>query len=151
MTPLKQLIKHDPDNGAYGDCHRTCIASLLNIRPEDVPHFCDHSANDWKERQRDWLASHGLITAAIPISGDFDLAWLLESLRNVSPGVPFILGGTSSLGCNHSVVVMDGVIASDPSGNGISGPCDDGWRWLELISVAHRFALVSHVAQMAVA
>ena len=35
-----QLIKHDPDNGQWGDCFRTCIACIFNVHNvTDVPHF----------------------------------------------------------------------------------------------------------------
>lgn len=138
MRPLKQLIKHDPENGAYGDCHRTCLAVILDLEPLDVPHFCDGpvgETDNWSELEKIWLAKRGLMKAAIPIYGEFSLSWILESLKNVSPGVPFILGGRSTLDCNHSVVILDGEIFCDPSGNGIVGPCDDGWWWLELFTL----------------
>jgi hypothetical protein len=52
-----------------------------------------------------------------------------------SPKTPMMLMGQSSLGCNHVVVVMDGVIVCDPSGNGIVGPCDEGTWEVSMITV----------------
>ncbi len=39
MRPQKQKYFHDPENGTWGDCDRTCVASLLCRDIEDVPHF----------------------------------------------------------------------------------------------------------------
>ena len=39
MKFYKQLHKHDPDNGVWGDCHRTAIGCLLDIEPELIPNF----------------------------------------------------------------------------------------------------------------
>lgn len=38
MKPVRQLYRHDPANGVYGDCWRACIASVLELPIEDVPH-----------------------------------------------------------------------------------------------------------------
>ncbi len=31
MRPQKQLFKHDPANGVYGDCHRAAIATIFLV------------------------------------------------------------------------------------------------------------------------
>lgn len=46
-----------------------------------------------------------------------------------------ILLGTSSLGCNHVVVVLNGEIVCDPSGNGIVGPAIEGVWEVSMICV----------------
>lgn len=144
MTPHKQLIVHDPANGKFGDCHRTCIATILDVDPLEVPHFCDgtedresvpgNGADTFLDRERSWLARFGLASALVGYL-DCDLDAVLTTCKHCSPGVPVILGGTSRLGCNHSVVVLDGEIVSDPSGNGIVGPMDDGYYWVTFITV----------------
>ncbi len=40
MTPLTQRYLHNPPE-TYGDCYRACIASLLDLGLDDVPHFYD--------------------------------------------------------------------------------------------------------------
>lgn len=144
MIPHQQLIKHDPESGAWGDCHRTCVASILNLEPGQVPHFCDNDNPNWLADERAWLADRGLVSAMFGFPGDgVSLGEVLHTTKVCSPGVPMILGGTSSLGVSHSVVIMDGVIASDPSGNGIVGPCPDGWYWVQAISVGDTFKVAA--------
>ena len=36
---MKQKYKHDPDNGIFGDCYRTCLAYILGLDRDDVPHY----------------------------------------------------------------------------------------------------------------
>ncbi len=55
---------------------------------------------------------------------------MLELVSANNKGVPMILGGASSLGTNHAVVVLNGTIVCDPSGNGIVGPTQEGtWEF----------------------
>lgn len=129
MKPQRQLIKHDPDNGLWGDCHRTCIAVILDLDAADVPHFNDRGSTD-DAPEREWLAGRGLRAVSMWVPGGYmDLALLLESLENCNPGVPAILGCTSTV-AQHSVVVCGGRIACNPSDSDIVGPMDDGHWWL---------------------
>ena len=36
---VEQTILHDPEKKNYGNCMQACVASLLNIPLNDVPHF----------------------------------------------------------------------------------------------------------------
>jgi hypothetical protein len=38
----KQLVEYDPVNKIFGDCMRTAIRCILNLRPEDVPPFGEY-------------------------------------------------------------------------------------------------------------
>lgn len=135
MTPQQQLIKHDPENGAYGDCQRTCIAVILDLHPSEVPHFLDDptaerdSADWWHARQTRWLAERGLAEARFGYWPEMPLEEVLQSASAANPNVPMILCGKSSLGSNHSVVVLNGEIVCDPSGNGIVAPPLDDNPW----------------------
>lgn len=141
MTPRPQLIAHDPESGAYGDCYRTCLATILDLPSEAVPHF--YREENWErpavaeQEARDWLGGRGLGSACFAYAGDsMDLATLLAITAGYAPGVPMILSGRSELGCNHAVVIMSGTIVCDPSGNGIVGPMDcDQWQ-VEVLAVA---------------
>lgn len=141
MTPRAQLIAHDPSAGAYGDCYRTCIASILDLETEAVPNFFG-DAESYENpdigiaRREAWLAARGLVMTTFAWSGEaMTLADVLSVSGHGQPHSPIILCGLSSLGCNHAVVVMGGKIVCDPSGNGIVGPLKEGNWELEVIAV----------------
>lgn len=47
MIPVQQRITdHDPPNGIYGDCFKCCVASILELDYDDVPHFFAYIGND---------------------------------------------------------------------------------------------------------
>lgn len=130
MRAQRQLITHKPSAGLWGDCQRTCVAAILDLDAADVPHFCDapHGAvgtpDHWQARQDAWLAERGLSTMSVAYAGSCELEQVLEWTSRQSPTVPMILAGRSPLG-NHVVVVLNGEIVCDPSGNGIVGPTSD--------------------------
>jgi hypothetical protein len=139
MRPIKQRNRHDPANGVYGDCHRACVASILELRYEDVPHFAD-GENDGKfaQRERAFFARHGLVPITMAYSGEATFEQIMLTLKTQAPGVYAIMGGRSPRGFNHSVIVLDGEIVHDPSydGGGLVRPCDDGNWWLTFIGAA---------------
>lgn len=145
MKPQKQLFRHRPDEGIYGDCHRTAIAIVLGMDAKDVPHFMDGApgrsdldAPEAAERAHNeveaWLNARGICTINVLFPGDISLDEVLRtiSLVNTRSRPVFILGGQSKNGVNHSVVCCDGEIACDPAldDSGIVGPCDDGFYWV---------------------
>ncbi|MDI1264998.1 MAG: hypothetical protein PS018_17245 [bacterium] len=138
MKPQKQLFRHRPADGIFGDCHRTAIAIVLDLDAADVPHFMDQSdgknANDAHDRVEAWLNERGIATINILFPGEVPLDEVLSTVAACNPrGRPaFILGGKSRNGVNHSVVCCDGEIVCDPSqdDSGIVGPCHDGFYWL---------------------
>jgi len=139
VRPQKQLFRHRPSEGLFGDCHRTAIACALDMDAKDVPHFMDGTpgkgeadrAHDLAEQ---WLNDRGLCTISILFPGTCSVQEIIESVANVNARSRpvFILGGESKSGVNHSVVCCDGRIVCDPGQDdpGIVGPCDDGWYWL---------------------
>lgn len=140
VTPHEQLIKHDPDNDMWGDCQRTCIAVILDLHPSDVPHFCDMSPTrkdkrPWLQQQQEFLESMGYSCATFAYHPSLSFDEVMDLTSRQNPKTPMILLGTSSLGCNHVVVVLNGEIVCDPSGNGIVGPCQEGTWELTVISV----------------
>lgn len=144
MTPHKQLIRHAPEDGRYGDCYRTVLACLLNLHPSEVPHFYDRLVDqpepvEVRERIHDWLAARGLarFRAAYNAHGpDDDGTWLMRHLHEYCQGVPLIFLGRSRTGCNHAVIAHGGRIAHDPGLDdpGIVGPCDDGLFHVEVLA-----------------
>lgn len=146
MRPQRHLIDHAPAEGRYGDCMRTCVAVILDLHASEVPHFCDDpsavrgSESWWEVRLNTWLAERGLSYATVAYSGAEALETVMEWTSKQSPTVPMILLGTSSLGSNHVVVVMNGEIVCDPSGNGIVGPSQEGTWELSMITVGANWA-----------
>lgn len=136
MRPQKQLNRHRPDDGVYGDCHRTAIAVALDMDAADVPHYMDgsRSGDEAHDLYETWLNERGICTISIVFHGDTSLSDILGTvaLVNQRSRPVFILGGQSRSGCNHSVICCDGEIVCDPSqtDSGIIGPCDDGYYWL---------------------
>lgn len=135
MKPVLQRIKHAPDEGSYGDCHRAAIASVLELPYEDVPHFVHDfcSSEEFRRREVEFLAKHGLFPVLVPFSFEDAIEAVLGTLARLnSDDVVFLLGGRSRTGVNHTVVCHGGKIAHDPSPTkaGIIGPCDDGFYWV---------------------
>ena len=135
MTPQQQLIKHDPANGAYGDCGRTVIACLLDMHPSDVPHFWNGEVDNptAQEDCRKWLAERGLRNIAWPIDGR--LMEVLTFMKRDNPGTYYALLGTSQRLSNHVVICYNDEIVCDPSleGGELIGPSDDGHWWIEVL------------------
>lgn len=135
MTPRKQLFRHDPDSGVYGDCHRTAIACLLDLEPDQVPHFGEHytDSDTFQRAEQEWLASRGLTTVNAAFT---ELREAMNFLRVSNPGIYCLLGGKSANGCGHSVIACDGEIIWDPALDdaGIVAPFDeDGLYWLTFL------------------
>ncbi len=74
MKVQKQLFRHKPAEGIYGDCHRTAIACVLDMDAKDVPHFMDGKAfsgeaENAHDRAEAWLNARGIATINIVFSG----------------------------------------------------------------------------------
>jgi len=137
VKPVKQQFRHFPEYGLWGDCHRACIASILELPLEEVPHFCDggQEVGGLDCPVRSWLDERGLFQTNTPYNGNIDLDQLLHDLGIVLPGIYFILGGSSRNGVGHSLVAGEGRIVHDPSidGSGCVGPMEDGLYWVTVI------------------
>lgn len=114
-TTVDQAILSDPDTDAVGDCWRACIATILGLASEDVPHFVQDSEDLWLEATVDWLAERGF--ALLHIAEDDLVSWLGEPL--------WIKTGESPRGpaLRHAVVMRGGSLWHDPhpSREGLSG------------------------------
>ncbi len=135
MTPQKQLFTHDPKAGVWGDCQRAAIASLLDRRLEDVPHFFDGGVDTAvaDKRMDDWLAMLNLKMIFVPFNGE--LPEILALQKRFMPGLHYMLVGKSQTGAAHVVVCKDDAIIFDPSltDAGIVGPTDEGLYWVQFL------------------
>ncbi len=137
MTPHIQRFRHRPDLDEVGDCFRTCIACLLDLPIEDVPHFREAALAETDEVQRElmngWLAGRGL--RLINIAYDCTLDQLLAMMAASAPGLHYLVSGESRSGNNHIVIARDRMIVHDTSIEqvGIIGPCDTGQYLVSLL------------------
>lgn len=115
MKRIKQLIKHDPDNGKWGDCYRTCVAMAMGMEPEHVPHFCDGGDRSGIDGCRKWLSGQGLGLWRAFYPGEYSFSDILVTFGLYSEGVPIIMTGYGKRGVNHCVVVLDGEVFCDPA------------------------------------
>lgn len=141
MKIQKQKYEHDPENGIYGDCYRTCVAMILDMDRDTVPHFSKMAALNpdgpsASEYLRQWLKPQNLGLFSVVLSKHNTTEEVLEMLGHIENDVPFMLIGESARykGVGHVVVVKNGKIIADPSGSGIIGPSED-YYWVELICV----------------
>lgn len=138
MTPYRQLIRHEPETGLFGDCHRTALASLLDMPPADVPHVFDRgqSAEEGYRALDKWLASRGLATFTMALTVEVDV--VLAAMSNHNPGIYYLLSGRGPRGIDHTVVACGDKIVSDPAAHedlqrAIVGPDSNGHVWITLL------------------
>lgn len=131
---------HDPNSGMFGDCHRTCMAMVLGVQRDTIPNFGEHFADmdKWMALEKAFCSAMGLFPIHIAYNSEGD--WgvperVIYHIHNyVAPGAPFILGGFSPGGTNHSVAIREDGVMLDPQGRDtpLVGPCDDGHWWVYL-------------------
>lgn len=131
MTPVDMTIIHDPENGKIGDCFRASIASLLDLSPEEVPHFMDYDWNDtdsgkWYPALLEWLKPRGLTYFELPIPAELHGTWF-DGLASCGFDAHHLLSGMSPR-ATHTVVARNGKMVHDPSKQrtGLVGPYTDG-------------------------
>ena len=131
MKPVNQQYEHNPVEGVYGDCHRACIASILELGIEDVPHFffdnCD--GDTFYQRVREWVKLQGYSYFEVSFEED-----PREWMKMKNPDVYYILGCSLSSGVGHSVVCLNDQIVHDPL-NQETGQIGllDGHYWIDII------------------
>lgn len=116
MTPVHCTVKHEPENGTYGDCVRACVASVLNMDSTDVPHFFEDncSGEAGMDRIRKFLALMKLAPFFASFDGSYGLSDILEVQRMQNPGVHYILFGATD-GGDHVVVCHNGRVVHNPA------------------------------------
>lgn len=134
MIRQHQLFRHDPENGTYGDCHRTAIACLLDLQPQDVPHFYQLKVDalnrgedfSWRGEVERFLNSKGY--TGVDITYTSSLNELFDYMSLVNPRTLYLLGGTSMRGTNHTVICRGGGFEWDPHPDSdfVIAPLDNG-------------------------
>lgn len=109
MIPHVCRVKHDPENGSYGDCLRTSIACILNVeKPEDVPHFfvdgCDGETAHY--RIVDYLKTRNLRPFYLFFDKSYPLEVILHTVGTTNPGIHYLLSGRTEEN-GHVVICRD--------------------------------------------
>lgn len=135
MRFYKQLNAHKPAEGLYGDCFRTCIGCLLDMPPEDVPHFFDganeeNNGSQW-QALGEWLAGRNLAIATFPVAAagdDVPATAIIKHICEWNKDISMLLFGKSKTGVDHVVIIRNGEIFHDPSflNNSVVGPASNG-------------------------
>lgn len=136
MTPVFCQVKHGPENGSHGDCLRACVASVLDMTSESVPHFFhDGCEGDIAmERITAFLATLALSPFYCSYPGAWALQDILEHHRQQNPTTTYILFGAVETGEDHAVVCKGGEEVHNPSwiAANIVGPGSTG-HWTLLV------------------
>lgn len=86
MTPAMQTIM--PGDGRTGDCLRACLASLLDVKTEQVPHYM--MFDDWREKLNAWLEQERGMALV-----ELDAERGLDRLYPLPPRTFLIVAGTT--------------------------------------------------------
>lgn len=139
MTPHKQLFRHDPENGVYGDCGRTAIACLLDLHPSQVPHFYDGPCDPEQsmDAMKAWLAGRNITLLTFALSGELSLAEAMCCMENNQPDVWYIVVGrhTEQADVDHVLICRGDRIVHDPHPDncGITVPSVTGVWFIEIL------------------
>jgi len=130
-----QAILHDPSDGRWGDCNRTCLAMMLGLDRDEVPHENrELTSGEQDTLVRGWLAQRGLGLAVVAYNNDLD--WVKEAMRVWNPGTAYMLSGRSPRGTQHIVVMTpEGeMLDPHPDNSGLVGPDSEGSWWVYFIT-----------------
>jgi hypothetical protein len=106
MIPADKLVEHDPENGMYGDCMRATIASLLELKTSEVPHFFETGIpEDYDKKMEDFLKSRNLKVIYTGLDVTFH------------QDVYHIICGHNHNDVPHAVVGLNGKEIHDPNPN----------------------------------
>src|SRR6267378_6963190 len=139
MIFRKQLIRHDPENGKYGDCFRTALACLLNREPETVPHFFDSPVvvddGEGHAKFNEWLGEEACLRM-VSVAFDSAPSQVRCWAEACNPGVYWLMGCQSRI-ANHIVVCCGGEVVCDPSLTPTPVDelkrCTDGYTWYTVL------------------
>lgn len=123
MIPVVCQVKHDPEAGTYGDCMRACVASIMELTPDQVPHFVRDNPNAIEAHQRmvEFLAEYNFAPFMINCGSEDTFADILDYMGKQNPTTYYMVFGRTDAG-DHVIVCRGGEIAHDPA-----------WYWSPLI------------------
>lgn len=151
MTPQLQRYRTRGEANAHnttGDCWRTCIAMVLDMDRDDVPHFCgsvpvgtpvDHPLHiESSLTEKAWLAERGMVMVPMAFHPDTTMDIIREHFAMHAPDAAVILLCSFGHGVNHVVVLYNGDVY-DPLGQmdlASYKPGVEGVWWVYVIAKA---------------
>lgn len=94
-----------------GDCLRACLASVLGLPKDVVPHFLKDDSPAWFDDMQSWLGSIGLRCLCLPVTPEL-LPVYIGALGDVMVIAGVYVDGDESR--RHAVVAKAGKIIHDP-------------------------------------
>jgi hypothetical protein len=133
VNPVFQSIRGDAQRTQAGDCFRACVASILELSLDDVPHFFVKQRTGTKvtpqleTAMQDWFRKLGLGFVTLPVQADTPNE-AMGLFGNRYPNLYYILIGQSIKGVNHAVVCRGPYMAHDPArpAMGLAAPQENG-------------------------
>jgi hypothetical protein len=113
MKPVDMTTVHNPPE-SIGDCFRCCIASILELPADQVPHvyegegWFDETGRVGMKRLRDWLATIGFYYFEFELPADKVDEWVDGF------DCHYIISGMGARGVRHVCVGFSGKIVHDP-------------------------------------
>lgn len=90
-----------------GNCFQACIATVLSMPLESIPHFCRDYGDRWCRHFQEWLNGLGLFAVMMNVPD-------CMTVDDIVPFGPCMVGGDGGRGCKHEVVYSGGVLYHDP-------------------------------------
>lgn len=129
MSPVFCTTRHAPPD-SYGDCIRACLATVLDVATETVPHFAHDGADPYTvlARARAWLSPQGetIFISQYPAVARDEM---LQMMQENNPDSVYLLFGFTSGGTGHVVVCRGGEVVHNPAWHG-GALVDGGPGWI---------------------
>jgi hypothetical protein len=132
LIPVDMTTKHEPPN-SIGDCFPCCIASILELPRESVPHvyegdgWTDTSGKVGMARLQAWLATLGLHYLEFELPSENYESW------TAGFGAHYVVSGIGGRGVRHCTVGFQGKMVHDPHVDRTGVLPDDGKYSMGLI------------------
>lgn len=130
---------HSPDSGTFGDCLQACIASLLDMELDQVPHFMHDgcSGEEGLKRVQAFLIPRGMAVVVLAVPPD----------QKFNSPICHLMGGTNGHGDAHVVVACDMEPIHNP--DLVSNDFGDPATWIKPYDEGFEVWLIVHTSRPA--
>jgi hypothetical protein len=133
MKPVFQSDRGNPERTEAGDCFRACVASILELPLNTVPHFFQGQrvgtviSPQRETAMQDWFGLRGMGFVTMPLWAETAVE-AMGMFGNRYPNLYYILIGQTRKGVNHAIVCRGNYVAHDPArpAIGLAGPQGNG-------------------------
>jgi len=125
------------------DCYRTAIACLLNLAPEDVPHFYEDApegedrwgfAEAANQALFDWLTERGLVMVTVPLQASSFEEFLEGAGKITNKALYYMASGRTAQKRNHVVICWGNEVVWNTGRGEIVEPLAEGVYLLEILT-----------------